>query len=315
MKQGSKIYVAGHRGLVGSAIVRSLKQQAYDNIITKTRSEVDLESQTAVRQLFEVERPEYVFLAAAKVGGIHANNAYPADFIYLNLQVQNNVLYNAYRSGVKKLCFLGSSCIYPKLAPQPLKEEYLLDGKLEPTNEPYAVAKIAGIKLCQAFNRQYGTNFISVMPTNLYGPNDNFDLENSHVLAALIRKFADAAHEHRPVVNVWGTGKPRREFLYIDDLAEACLFLMERYDDGEIINIGTGEDITIAELAALIQSLTGYKGKLEYDTSKPDGTPRKLLDVGKITSLGWKPKVSLREGLRKTIDWYLSSVQSKNGVK
>lgn len=311
MERQSKIYVAGDRGLVGSAIARRLSSRGYTNIIGKTREELDLENQSAVRDFFDRERPEYVFLAAAKVGGIHANNTYRADFIYSNLEIQNNVIFNAYRYGVRKLCFLGSSCIYPKFAPQPIKEEYLLDGKLESTNEPYAVAKIAGVKMCQAFNRQYGTNFISVMPTNAYGPNDNFDLESSHVLAALVRKFVDAKIQNRPSVTIWGTGKPQREFIYVDDLADACVFLMERYDESEIVNIGTGTDIIIHDLALLIQSIAEYSGSLEFDPSKPDGTPRKLLDVSRLLSLGWKPTVPLEVGIRRTIEWYLA----KAGIK
>lgn len=308
MEKSSKIYIAGHRGLVGSAILRLLQERGYSNVITRTRAELDLTDQTGVKEFFEKEKPEYVFLAAAKVGGIYANNTYPADFIYQNLQVQNNVIHNSYMHGVKKLCFLGSSCIYPKFSPQPMKEEYLLDGKLEPTNEPYAIAKIAGIKMSQSYNRQYGTNNISVMPTNLYGPNDNFDLQNSHVLPALIRKFVEAKENHSPSVTLWGTGKPRREFLYVDDMADACIYLMQNYDSGEIINIGTGEDVTILELAELIRTTVGYHGTLEFDSSQPNGTPRKLLDVSKLHSLGWRAKVTLKEGIRKTIDWY----QSKN---
>lgn len=299
-----KIYIAGHTGLVGSAIDRFLRSKGYSNLIGRTHAELDLTDKKAVDAFFQKEGPEYVFLAAAKVGGIFANDSYPADFIYSNLQVQSNIIDAAYRFGVKKLCFLGSSCIYPKLAPQPIKEEYLLTGELESTNEAYAVAKIAGIKMCQAYNRQYGTHFISVMPTNLYGPNDNFDLQSSHVLPALIRKFSDAKSNGDKTVTIWGSGKPRREFLYVDDLAEACVFLMQQYNDGEIINIGTGTDVSITELATLIASLTGFKGTIKYDSSKPDGTPRKLLDVGKINKLGWKAKTSLEEGLRKTIGWY-----------
>ena len=304
MEINSKIYVAGHRGLVGSAIVRALESKGFKNIITKTHAELDLVDQAAVRKFFGIEKPDYVFLAAAKVGGIQANNTYPADFIYVNLQIQNNIIHNSYESGVKKLCFLGSSCIYPKLAPQPMKEEYLLDGKLEPTNEPYAIAKIAGIKMCQSYNRQYGTNYISVMPTNLYGPNDNFDLQNSHVLPALIRKFVEAKRDKAPSVTVWGTGKPRREFLYVDDMADACLFLMEKYNDREIVNIGTEEDVTIEELAEVISGEVGYGGKIEYDSAKPDGTPRKLLDVSKINKLGWKAGISLREGISRVLMTY-----------
>ena len=299
-----KIYVAGHRGLVGSAIVRALQGKGFKNILTKTHAELDLVDQAAVSKFFEMEKPDYVFLAAAKVGGIHANNTYPAEFIYINLQIQNNVIHNSYLSGVKKLCFLGSSCIYPKFAPQPIKEEYFLDGKLEPTNEPYAIAKIAGIEMCQSYNRQYGTNFISVMPTNLYGPNDNYDLENSHVLPALIKKFMEAKKADAPSVVVWGTGNPRREFLHVDDMADACLFLMDNYNDDEFVNVGTGEDVTIADLAKLISMLSGYKGNIEFDRSKPDGTPRKLLDVSKLTGLGWKAHTSLEEGIKQLIRGY-----------
>ncbi|MCX7985260.1 MAG: GDP-L-fucose synthase [Bacteroidetes bacterium] len=304
MEKDAKIYVAGHLGMVGSALVRNLQSKGFSNLILRSIEELDLTRQVDVERFFEQERPEYVFLAAAKVGGIHANNTYPADFIYINLQIQNNVIHSSYTYGVKKLCFLGSSCIYPKYAPQPIKEEYLLDGKLEPTNEPYAIAKIAGIKMCQAYNRQYGTRFISVMPTNLYGYNDNFDLETSHVVPALIRKFIEAKQTHSPTVTLWGTGTPRREFLFVDDLADACVFLMEHYDDTEIINIGVGEDITINELASIIKDEVGYTGNICYDTTKPDGTPRKLLDVSKLHSLGWRATTSLREGIRKTIQWY-----------
>lgn len=307
MKKDSKIYVAGHRGLVGSAILRLLQQQGYTNLVYRTHEELDLTNQQAVKNFFDQEQPEYVFLAAAKVGGILANNTYPADFIYVNLQIQNNVIHQSYVHGVKKLCFLGSSCIYPKLAPQPMKEEYLLTGKLEPTNEPYAIAKIAGIKMVQSYNRQYGTDYISVMPTNLYGPNDNFDLQHSHVLPALIRKFVEAKEKHAPSVVLWGTGTPRREFLYVDDMADACIFLMNTYSGNEFVNIGTGEDITILELANIIKNEIGYNGSLEFDTTKPDGTPQKLLDVTKIHSLGWKAKVSLVEGIKKTIEWYIAN--------
>lgn len=305
MKPDSKIYVAGHLGLVGSAIVRCLQSQGYSNLVFRTHNELDLENQKGVNEFFERERPEYVFLAAAKVGGIYANNTYPADFIYNNLIIEANVIHAAYRCGVKKLLFLGSSCIYPRLAPQPMREEYLLTGELEPTNEPYAVAKIAGIKLCQSYNRQYGTNFISVMPTNLCGPNDNYDPMNSHVLPALIRRFHEARVNEKPFVEVWGTGSPRREFLYSDDLGEACVFLMENYNGSEIINIGTGEDVTIRELTNLIAEVTGYQGEIRWDTSKPDGTPRKLLDVSRLHSLGWKHRTSLREGLRLAYEDFL----------
>ncbi len=276
-------------------------------MIVRTHSELELSDQLAVKSFFESEKPNYVFLAAAKVGGIYANNTYPAEFIYQNLAVQNNVIHFSYQNGVKKLCFLGSSCIYPKLAPQPMKEEYLLDGKLEPTNEPYAIAKIAGIEMAKSYNRQYGTNYISVMPTNLYGPNDNFDLQNSHVLPALIRKFVEAKHNNSPSVVLWGSGKPRREFLYVDDMADACIYLMNHYDGKEFVNIGTGEDVTILEVANLIKDIVGYNGVLEFDSSKPDGTLRKLLDVSKINSLGWKAKYSLNDGLKKAIDWYLAN--------
>lgn len=308
MNYSSKIYVAGHRGLVGSAIVRTLKAEGYNNIVSRTHSELELENQSAVEDFFAKEKPEYVFLAAAKVGGIHANNTYPAEFIFDNLQIQNNVIHSSYLQKVKKLCFLGSSCIYPKFAPQPIKEEYFLDGKLEPTNDAYAVAKIAGIKMCQSYNKQYGTNFISVMPTNLYGPNDSFDLQNSHVLPALIRKFVEARNTKAPNVTLWGTGNPKREFLYIDDMANASLFLMKNYNDSEIINIGTGMDVSILELAHLIGETVGYNGKIVFDATKPDGTPRKLLDVSKINALGWRAAVPLRDGIQQTIRWYEENV-------
>ncbi len=342
MELDSKIYIAGHRGLVGSAIHRKLKEKGYANIIGRTHKELDLERQAQVESFFQEQRPEYVFLGAAKVGGIWANNSLPAEFIYSNIIVEVNVIHSAYLTGVKKLLFLGSSCIYPKHCPQPMKEEYLLTGPLEATNEPYAVAKIAGIKTCQSYNRQYGTNYISVMPTNLYGPNDNFDLETSHVLAAMIRKFhlaklaakgdwegiqkddarygpipkdfrtalgVTAENRQSSIVNrqsviLWGSGTPKREFLYVDDLADACIFLMNQYDESDIINIGRGEDISIAELALLVKDIVGYAGDIEYDIEKPDGTPRKLLDVGKLRRLGWKPKISLEEGIGKTYEWY-----------
>jgi GDP-L-fucose synthase len=300
----SKIYVAGHRGLVGSAIHRKLKEKGCTNIIGRTHKELDLERQAQVESFFQEQRPEYVFLGAAKVGGIWANNTFPAEFIYSNIIVQINVIDSAYRTGVKKLLFLGSSCIYPKHCPQPMKEEYLLTGQLEPTNEPYAVAKIAGIKTCQSYNQQYGTNNISVMPTNLYGPNDNFDLETSHVIPALIRKFHEAKIKSNPSVILWGTGTPKREFLYVDDLADACIFLMNHYDESDIINVGCGEDVSIAELALIVKDIVGYTGDIEYDIENPDGTPRKLLDVSKLRGLGWKPKISLEEGIRKTYEWY-----------
>lgn len=304
MEKGAKVYVAGHQGLVGSAILRKLISEGYSNIVTLSFQELDLRDQTAVNEFFKKEQPEYVFLAAAKVGGILANNTYPVDFLRDNLLIQTNVIDAAYRYGSRKLLFLGSSCIYPKFAPQPIKEKYLLTGELEPTNEPYAIAKIAGIKLCQAYNRQYQTNFISVMPTNLYGPGDNFDLETSHVIPALIRKFHESKIKGKDQVVVWGSGKPFREFLHVDDLADACLFLMSNYNSSEIINIGTGKDLSIAELAYLIKDIVGYDGNIIFDTSKPDGTPRKLLDVSKLFNMGWKPKISLEEGIRSTYSWY-----------
>jgi GDP-L-fucose synthase len=304
MEKESKIYLAGHKGLVGSAIVRKLETAGFTNLVVRTSSELDLRDQRQTAEFFSREKPEYVFLAAARVGGILVNSAYPAEFIHDNLVIQTNVIHQSYLHGVKKLLFLGSSCIYPKHAPQPLKEEYLLTGPLEPTNESYAVAKIAGIVMCQSYNRQYGTNYIAVMPTNLYGPGDNFDLENSHVLPALIRKFYEAGRKGAPSVLLWGTGEPRREFLHVDDLADACLFLMQRYDSSELINLGTGRDISIRELAAMIRELTGYSGEIVWDHSKPDGTPQKLLDISKITALGWKPQYSLKEGIRQTFQWY-----------
>lgn len=310
MNTEAKIYVAGSRGLVGSSIVRELHKKGYRNIIERSSKELDLRDQLAVKEFFSTEKPEYVFLAAAKVGGIHANNTYPAQFIYDNLLIATNVIHFAHEYGVRKLMFLGSSCIYPKMAQQPLKEQYLLDGPLEPTNEPYAIAKIAGIKLCQAYRRQYGDNFVSVMPTNLYGINDNFDLNNSHVLPALIRKFHDAKITGSETVTIWGTGKPRREFLFVDDLAEACCFLMEKYDGSEIVNIGTGQDVTIMEIARLIAEIIGFEGKIICDTTKPDGTPVKRLDVSKINNLGWKAKTSLRQGIQTTYQWFLSEGNS-----
>ncbi|EKD75936.1 MAG: hypothetical protein ACD_43C00272G0006 [uncultured bacterium] len=308
MEKSAKIYVAGHRGLVGGAITRRLKALGYTNFVVRTHAELDLLNQTAVRAFFEQERPEYVFLAAAKVGGIVANNEYKADFIYNNLQIQNNIIFSAHATAVKKLLFLGSSCIYPKLCPQPIKEEYLLTGELEPTNEPYAIAKIAGIKMCQAYNEQYGTNFISVMPTNLYGPGDNFDLHNSHVLPALIRKFYEAKQTGAPSVTVWGTGKPRRELLYVEDLADAVVHVMQNHDGSQIINIGTGQDHSIAEIAQLVQQAVGYTGEIVYDTSKPDGTPQKLLDVSRLTALGWTAHTTLKHGIEQTLDWYKQQV-------
>lgn len=298
MDKNSRIYVAGHRGMVGSAIVRRLKNDGYENLILRTHSELDLTNQAAVESLFATEKPDYVFMAAAKVGGIHSNNTYRGEFIYRNLMIQSNIIHQAYLQKVKKLLFLGSSCIYPKNAPQPIKEEYLLKGELEPTNEPYAVAKIAGIKLCQAYNDQYGTQFISAMPTNLYGPNDNYDLETSHVLPALIRKFHEAKLSQSPYVEMWGTGKPMREFLYVDDLADACLFLMERYNGNNIVNIGCGQDITISGLGNLIKEIVGFQGEIRFDVSKPDGTFRKLLDISQLTTLGWSAKIDLRTGIK-----------------
>ena len=339
MLKDSRIYVAGHKGLVGSAILRRLKSEEYTELMTRTHEELDLMNQADVGRFFERERPEYVFLAAAQVGGILANHSYPAEFIYENLMVQTNVIHAAYKAGVKKLLFLGSSCIYPRECPQPMKEEYLLTGKLETTNESYAVAKIAGIKMCQAYNRQYGTNFVSVMPTNLYGPGDNFDLETSHVLPALIRKFhearlrgaklqevggkrsepneekgSDASDLKRSApqtsdasfVTIWGTGSPRREFLYVDDLADACVFIMNHYDGNEMINIGVGKDISIKELSEMIGEIVGFEGPIHYDSTKPDGTPQKLLDVSRLHGLGWRSKISLREGIQKTYQWYIS---------
>ncbi|MCC9137349.1 GDP-L-fucose synthase family protein [Pontibacter silvestris] len=297
MEKAAKIYVAGHRGMVGSAICRKLEAEGYQNLITRTSSELDLRNQQAVLDFFKEEKPEYVFLAAAKVGGIQANNIYRADFLFDNLMIEANIIHAAYLHQVTKLQFLGSSCIYPKMAPQPLKEDYLLTGALEPTNEPYAIAKITGIKLCESYRDQYGCNFISVMPTNLYGYNDNYDLNNSHVLPALIRKFHEAKVNHEPTVTVWGTGSPKREFLFADDLAEACVFLMEHYNGRELINIGTGEDVTIKELALLVKEVVGFDGELVFDTSKPDGTPRKLMDVSKLHALGYKHTTELKEGV------------------
>ncbi len=298
MEKESKIYVAGHRGMVGSAIVRKLTSLGYTNLLTRTSAELDLRNQQQASDFFEVEKPEYVFLAAAKVGGIVANNTYRADFLYENLAIQNNIIHGSYVNKVKKLMFLGSSCIYPKLAPQPLKESYLLSGYLEPTNEPYAIAKIAGIKMCEAYRAQYGCNFISVMPTNLYGTNDNYDLVNSHVLPAMIRKFHEAKEKDASEMTLWGTGSPMREFLHADDLAEACLFLMENYNESELVNIGTGEDVTIKNLAALVKQIIGFQGEIVWDTAKPDGTPRKLMDVSKLHGLGWHHKIALEDGIK-----------------
>ena len=299
MDKNAKIYVAGHRGLVGSAILRALENQGFTNLVTRTSQELDLRNYQHTADFFAEEKPDYVFLAAAKVGGIQANNTYRADFLYENLMIQNNVIHQAYVNNVKKLLFLGSSCIYPKMAPQPLKEDSLLTGTLEPTNEPYAIAKIAGIKMCDAYRSQYNSNFISAMPTNMYGPNDNYDLNNSHVLPALLRKFHEAKEQNHPEVVVWGTGAPLREFLHSDDLADACLFLMQNYDDFGHVNVGIGEDISIKDLALLIKKIVGYEGNLVWDTSKPDGTPRKLMDVSKINDMGWNAKIGLEEGITK----------------
>ncbi|MDM1048323.1 MULTISPECIES: GDP-L-fucose synthase [Sphingobacterium] len=311
MEKQAKIYVAGHRGMVGSAIYRKLKELGYTNIVTRTSKELDLRDQQAVKEFFESEKPEYVFLAAAKVGGIMANNTYRADFIYENLAIQNNVIHFAHENNVEKLMFLGSSCIYPKMAPQPLNEDSLLTGTLEYTNEPYAIAKIAGIKMVESYRLQYGDKYISVMPTNLYGINDNYHPENSHVLPALIRRFHEAKEANAASVTIWGTGTPLREFLYADDLADACVFLMENYDELQFINIGVGEDISIKELAETIQEVVGYTGKLEFDSSKPDGTPRKLMDVSKLHSLGWKHKINLKEGIALAYQDFLSKENEK----
>lgn len=297
MQKNAKIYVAGHRGMVGSAIVRKLQHEGYQNILTADSATLNLINQKSTHEWFEVNRPDYVFVAAAKVGGIHANNVYRADFLYNNLMIECNTIHAAYSVGVKKLLFLGSTCIYPKMAPQPLKEEYLLSGYLEPTNEPYAIAKIAGIKLCESYRRQYGCDFISAMPTNLYGPNDNYDLNNSHVLPALIRKFHEAKINNNPEVILWGTGTPFREFLHVDDLADACFFLMENYSNEDFVNCGTGEEISIKDLALLIKDIVGYTGNIIHDTSKPDGTPRKLTDVSRLHQLGWKHNILLRDGI------------------
>jgi GDP-L-fucose synthase len=306
VEKNAKIYIAGHRGMVGSAIYRKLQKEGYSNIITRSSAELDLRVQTDVAEFFELEKPDYVFLAAAKVGGIVANNTYRADFLYENLQIQNNIIHSSFVNGVKKLMFLGSSCIYPKLAPQPLKEEYLLTGPLEPTNEPYAIAKIAGIKMCDAYRSQYGCNYISVMPTNLYGYNDNYHPQNSHVLPALIRRFHEAKVNGLPDVTIWGTGTPKREFLFADDLAEACYYLMQNYDEEGLVNIGTGEDISIKDLALLIKDIIGYEGEIKFDTSKPDGTPRKLMDVSKLHSKGWKHKIELKDGIKLAYEDFLA---------
>lgn len=307
MELNSKIYVAGHRGLVGSAIVRNLEAKGYTNIIYRTHEELDLTNQANVQAFFKEEQPEYVILAAAKVGGIHANNTYPADFIYDNLMIQNNVIKAAHDYKVKKLLFLGSTCIYPKMAPQPIREEYLLTGALEETNEAYAVAKIAGLEMCKFFKRQYGDNFISCMPTNLYGPNDNFDLKSSHVLPALIRKFHEAKINGSDTVEVWGTGTPLREFIYVDDMADACVFLMENYDGEQHVNIGTGEEVSIRQLAETVKEVVGFEGELVFNTDMPDGTPRKLTTVDKLHRLGWKHKVSLNEGIKNAYNWFLEN--------
>ncbi|MEQ9670722.1 GDP-L-fucose synthase [Coleofasciculus sp. G2-EDA-02] len=313
MNNDSKIYVAGHRGLVGSAIVRSLRDKGYTNLILKNSQELDLRRQQAVEDFFAAERPDYVFIAAAKVGGINANNTYRAEFLYENLMIESNVIHSAYLFGVKKLLFLGSSCIYPKLCPQPMKEEHLLTGYLESTNEPYAIAKIAGLKLCENYCRQYGVNFISAMPTNLYGPNDNFDLANSHVLPALLRKTHEAKINKAEAVEIWGTGSPLREFLYVDDLADALVFLMDHYNEIQFVNVGTGEEVSIKELALLIKAVIGYEGELKFDSSKPDGTPRKLLDTSKINAAGWQPKISLKQGLELTYQWFVENYDSIKG--
>lgn len=309
MKKEDKIFVAGHRGMVGSAIVRKLQAEGYHHILTRSSQELDLMNQSAVQSFFETEKPQFVFLAAAKVGGIHANNTFRAEFLYNNLMIEANIIHAAHQFGVEKLLFLGSSCIYPKLAPQPLTENALLTGELEYTNEPYAIAKIAGIKLCESYRDQYGSNFISAMPTNLYGPNDNYDLNNSHVLPALIRKFHEGKINHQPSVEVWGSGSPLREFLHVDDLADACYFLMQHYNEREFVNVGTGEDLSIRSLAEMIQDIVGYPGEIVWNTSKPDGTPRKLMNVSKIESLGWKHRINLRNGIESV---YSEFVQKNN---
>ncbi len=307
MNKPDKIYIAGHRGLVGAAILRHLQQQGYDNLLTATHQELDLSHQLQVQNFFQQHQPDYVFLAAAKVGGIHANNRYPAEFIYQNLAIETHVIESAYRAGVRKLLFLGSSCIYPKFAPQPMREQHLLTGELEPTNQWYAVAKIAGIKMCQAYYQQYGFKAISLMPTNLYGIGDNFHLENAHVIPALLRKFHQAKMTNAKHVEVWGTGQPRREFLYVDDLADACVFLMQSYQQAEIVNIGVGNDISIAELAQLVKKVVDYQGDIIFDPSKPDGTPRKLLDISLLSKLGWSAKTDLEQGLTHTYHWFLAN--------
>jgi len=310
LHKSDKIYVAGHRGLVGSAIVKNLEAKGYNNLLLRKSSELNLTSQAEVNKFFENEKPDYVFLAAAKVGGIQANDTYPADFIRENLQIQTNVIDAAYRNNAKKLLFLGSSCIYPKLAPQPMKEEHLLTGELEPTNEWYAIAKIAGIKMCLAYKKQYGFNAISIMPTNLYGPGDNFNLANSHVMPALIRKFHDAKKQGKDSVEVWGTGTPKREFLHVDDMADASVYLMNNYDAEQFVNVGTGEDVTIKELAIIVKDTVGFDGKLVFDSSKPDGTPRKLMDVSKLTDAGWQAKIALADGVKETYQWFLDNEEN-----
>ena len=312
MEKSDKIYIAGHRGMVGSAIYRKLQKEGFNNILVRTSDAVDLRNQQEVNDFFAVEKPDYIFLAAAKVGGIMANNTYRGMFIYENLMIQSNVIHAAHVNNAKKLMFLGSSCIYPKLAPQPLKEEYLLTGLLEETNEPYAIAKIAGIKTCDAYRAQYGSNFISVMPTNLYGPNDNYDLEKSHVLPALIRKFHEAKEENRPTVTMWGSGKPKREFLHSDDLADACFYLMNNYDEAGLVNVGTGVDIEIGDLTLMVKEIVGYDGEIIHDLSKPDGTPRKLMDVSKLTNAGWKAKIGLREGVESVYKEYAAKYQPQS---
>jgi len=309
MNKTSKIYIAGHRGLVGSAILKKLQDEGFNNIICQTHKELDLMRQDDVADFFETEKPEYVFLAAAKVGGILGNDTYPAEFIYNNLTIQNNIIHASYMNHVKKLLFLGSSCIYPKHCPQPMKEEHLLSGYLEPTNEPYAIAKIAGIKMCQSYNRQYNTNYVSVMPTNLYGPNDNFDLETSHVLPALIRKFHEAKTGGKREVEIWGTGIPTRELMHVADLVDACFFLMQNYEESEVINIGTGKDLSIKALAEMVAKITGFEGDLRFDTTKPDGTLVKCLDVSRINNLGWYAKIGIEEGIRDTYEWYVGSIK------
>ncbi len=313
MDKSAKIYVAGHRGMVGSAIVRKLEKEGFSNIITRTSKDLDLRNQAQVQAFFKTEKPDFVVLAAAKVGGIHANNVYRAEFLYDNLSIQNNVINSAHENGVTKLLFLGSSCIYPKMAPQPLKEDSLLTGELEPTNEPYAIAKIAGIKMCESYRDQYGSNFISAMPTNLYGPNDNYDLNNSHVLPALIRKFHEAKESGAKEVMIWGTGSPKREFLHVDDLADACFYLLENYDGKELVNVGCGEDISIKDLALTIKDIVGFKGELTFDTSKPDGTPRKLMDVSKLKNIGWEASISLKDGISSTYELFKASYEDFKG--